>query len=93
MIFDELDIKILKENFDDETISEINSDNVAIILDYLNKNGVYYSKDLLLSSLDLFLLPSDEFIDRFERLKQKLGEGFVEKLGEDTALIEYMYSD
>lgn len=91
MNFDELDIKILRENFDEETISKINIDNVSKILKYLNDNMVYYAKDLLLSSLDLFLLPVDEFIKKFEKLKVKLGTNFVEKLGEDTSLIEIMY--
>ena len=93
MILDDIDIKILKENFDDEMISEINPENVAKIIKYLDENGVYYSKDLLLISLDLFLLPSDIFIEKFEILKSRLGHDFVDKLGEDSSLIEIMYED
>ncbi len=59
MELDEIDIKVLRENFDDETISEINSENVSKIMKYLKENGVYYAKDLFISSLDLFLLPLD----------------------------------
>ena len=83
MNLDEIDIKILRENFCDETISELDKNNLEEILKYLNDNGVYYSKDLLLTSLDLFLLPKEEFIKRFEKLKNKLGSNYVEKLGED----------
>ena len=93
MFLDEIDIKILKENFDEDTISEINPDNIAKIIKYLDENGVYYSKDLLLTSLDLFLLPNDIFIKKFEVLKSKLGSDFVDKLGEDSSLIEIMYED
>ena len=93
MELDEIDIKILKENFDDETISEIDSENVSKIMKYLKDNGVYYAKDLFISSLDLFLLPLDNFIDQFEKLKTKLGSNYVEELGEDTSLIELMYED
>ena len=91
MILDDIDIKILKENFDEELISQIDSDNIAQIFDYLNNNGVYYAKDLFLSSLDLFLNPSDVFIKKFEHLKEVLGNEFVDKLGEDSSLIEIMY--
>lgn len=91
MNLDEIDIKILRENFCDETISELDKNNLEEILKYLNDNGVYYSKDLLLTSLDLFLLPKEEFIKRFEKLKNKLGSNYVEKLGEDISLIEIMY--
>ena len=91
MILDNLDIKILKENFDEETISKIDIDNVSKIWLYLKENGIYYAKDLILTSLDLFLLPSEQFISQFEKLKDKLGKDYIDKLGEDTSLIELMY--
>ena len=91
MNLDDIDIKILKENFDMELIKKIDKNNVSYIYKYLMDNGIYYVKDLLLSSLDLFLLPYQQFINQFEKLKQKLGPDFVDKLGEDTSLIELMY--
>lgn len=93
MILDEIDRKILKENFDNELIDKIDIDNTIRILKYLEGNGIYYSKDLLLNSLDLFLLPFDDFVRQFEKLKIRLGNDFVEKLGEDISLIEIMYED
>lgn len=91
MSLDEIDIKILKENFDENLIKQIDSDNVLKILKYLENNGIYYAKDLFLTSLDLFLYPLDVFIRKFERLKEKIGEDFINKLGEDSSLIEIMY--
>ena len=91
MILDEIDMQILNENFDEETINEIDYYNVNRILDYLNENGVYYAKDLFLSSLDLFLLPYEEFVTRFDKLKNILGENYVDILGEDSSQIELMY--
>ena len=91
MNLDEMDIKILRENFDEELIKKVDLENVAKIFNYLNKNDVYYAKDLFLNSLDLFLLPYEEFIKKFEILKEKLGIDFVNKLGEDSSLIEIMY--
>ncbi len=91
MNLDNMDIKILKENFDDETISKIEPNNVSRIWKYLDSNNIYYAKDLFLNSLDLFLFPYEEFIKKFERLKTKLGPEYVEKLGNDVSLIEIMY--
>lgn len=91
MILDDIDIKILKENFDEELISQIDADNIAKIFNYLNDNGIYYAKDLFLNSLDLFLYPSEIFIKKFEHLKDVLGIDYVDKLGEDSSLIEIMY--
>lgn len=44
---------------------------------YLENNGIYYAKDLFLTSLDLFLYPLDDFIRKFEVLKEKLGADFA----------------
>lgn len=90
-MLDEIDTKILTENFDPEMLNKIDNDNLKIIIDYLLENGVYYTKDLLLNSLDLFLLDSYIFIEKFEILKKKLGENYIEKLGNDISLIELMY--
>ena len=51
MNLDNMDIKILKENFDDETISKIEPNNVSRIWKYLDSNNIYYAKDLFLNSL------------------------------------------
>ena len=91
MNLDDIDIKILKENFDENLIKQIDSDNALKILKYLDNNGIYYAKDLFLTSLDLFLYPLDIFIRKFEVLKEKLGADFANKLGEDSSLIEIMY--
>ena len=93
MQLDSLDIKVLRENFSDEEIAKMDAENIYKILNYLDKNGIYYAKDLILSSLDLFLLPADEFIKKFEKLKNKLGNDYIDKLGEDISLIEIMYED
>ena len=88
---DDIDIKILKENFDKDLIKQIDPENVVKIFKYLNNNGVYYTKDLFLESLDLFLFPYENFVMRFEYLKTVLGNDYVDKLGEDISLIEFMY--
>ncbi len=93
MSLDEIDLKILLENFDKETIARLDYNNLKNIMIYLHKNGIYYLKDLLISSFDLFLLPADTFIQQFEKLKIKLGSDYIEKLASDEGLIEIMYED
>lgn len=93
MSFDEIDLKVLLENFDEETVSKLDYNNLQNIMIYLHKNGIYYAKDLLISSLDLFLLPVDIFIKQFEKLKAKLGSNYIEKLACDEGLIGIMYEN
>ena len=93
MMFDDIDIKVLRENYDDETISNIDMNNASKILAYLINDGVYYAKDIFISSLELFDFSYDEFVKRFERLKSKLGDNYIDLLGEDASLIDKIYED
>ena len=93
MNIDDLDIKILCENFDEKTISQMDEENIRKIIVYLYENGVFYFKDLLLNSLDLFLLSYEEFVEKFEKLKNTIGRDYVNKLGSDYSLIDIMYED
>ena len=93
MLLDDLDISILRENFDDETIGRIAPENVYKIFNYLKENRIYFANDLFILFLDLFLLPFEQFRGSFERLKNKLGENYVMKLEGDFSLMEIMYED
>lgn len=91
MQLDNIDIKILKQNFDDEIISQLDEQNISRIYNYLINLGVYYAKDIFISQADLFLLEYDLFVKKFEMLKNILGETYVELLGKDCSLIDIMY--
>ena len=91
MQLDSIDIKILKENFDDYIINQLDSENIAKIYNYLIQEGVYYAKDIFISQADLFLLDYDLFVKKFEKLKNKVGKDYIDKLGEDCSLIDIMY--
>lgn len=86
-------LKIFLENFDKETIANIDYNNLQGIMIYLHKNGIYYLKDLLISSFDLFLLRNTTFIQQFEKLKTKLGSDYIEKLASSEGLIDIIYED
>lgn len=91
MQLDNIDIKILNENFDDYILSQLDKDNVIKIYSYLIKEGIYYAKDIFISQADLFLLDYDLFVEKFEKLKNKLGDNYIEMLGDDCSLIDIMY--
>ena len=93
MQLDNIDIKVLRENFDDEIISQLDEENVCKIYNYLINLGVYYAKDIFLSQVDLFLLDNNLFMEKFEKLKEKLGDNYIELLGDDCSLIDIMYED
>ena len=93
MQWDNIDIKILKENFDDELLSQLDEQNISKIYNYLINDGVYYAKDIFISQADLFLLEYELFVKKFEKLKEKLGKNYIDMLGEDCSLIDLMYQE
>jgi len=93
MQLDNIDVKVLKENFDDEIIKQLNYENVNKIYNYLINLGVDYAKDIFINQADLFLLDYDLFVEKFEKLKNKLGNNFINMLEEDCSLIDIMYED
>ena len=66
-------------------------DNVNKIYSYLIDKGIYYAKDMFIEYLELFLMDSEEFINRFDALIKKIGNNYVEAVGEDDSLMEEMY--
>ena len=55
------------------------------------ENGIYYAKDIFISQVDLFLLDYEIFVEKFEKLKERLGNNYIDLLGEDCFLIDIMY--
>ncbi len=61
--------------------------NIDIIIKYLEKNGIFYVNDLLITYYSIFLIPYEDFINRFELIKEELGSDFQDKLEKDNSLI------
>ena len=65
----------------------MNEGNVSRIVKYLERNGVFYVTDLLVAYYNVFLIPYEEFVNRFESVKEELGEDYLDKIEKDTSLI------
>ena len=91
MRLDNIDIQLLENNYEEDALKQLDKENVDRIYNYLIDNDVFYAKDIFITSLDLFLLKYEEFVERFENLKKELGENFVDILGEDVSKIDLMY--
>ena len=91
MHLDRIELRILNENFDRDIINQLEMENVNKIYNYLIDNGIYYAKDIFISQVDLFLLDYEIFVEKFEKLKERLGNNYIDLLGEDCSLIDIMY--
>ena len=78
----------LKEIYGESIIWEIkeNLDSVVANMNYIKSIGFSDPYDVIETNPYLFLLDEENFKDKIEKLTQKLGVNFVEKLEEDSSL-------
>ena len=81
------DVKILRENFDDNLINRLDPNNVNEIYQYLESEGIYYTKDIFLYYMNLFLYPLEEFIEKFKKFKMNNGDNYIENLADNLSLL------
>lgn len=87
---DEIDMNNIKEMYDNIIINRLDNENVKKIYNYLINQGMFYAKDIFIEHLELFLLDCKDFINKFEKLKKDIGENYIEKILEDSLIIEKM---
>ena len=86
--FQNIDIKELYEKYEPEILQNLNDDNVLKIVEFLVSEQVDYIDELFNDYLDLFIIDYNEFINRFNNLKQKYGEILVELISNDLSILD-----
>ncbi len=83
-----IDINELYEKYESEILQNLNIDNLERIIDFLVEQNVDYIDELFSDYLDLFIINYDEFVARFNNLKQKYGENLVKLISEDLSILD-----
>ncbi len=81
----------LYDKYEPSVLQKLNFENINQIIDFLNNEKMSYIDEVLTDYLDLFLFPCEEFIQKFNKLKQKYGDDLVEKISENMNILEEMY--
>ena len=89
--FDEEELKEVYEGYEESILANLDEKNIQNIINYLEKNTTI-TKDILLYYLDLFTIDVNEFIRKFEKLKQLLGENYEILLENKMDYLERMYT-
>jgi len=79
------------DTFEESVLLKLNGENIQRIVSYLKKEKIYFIEDIILQYVDLFVLPFEEFIEKFEKLKEKYSANFVEYLAYHLNILEEMY--
>ena len=78
----------LLDTYDKEVIDSIDIDNGKKVLEVLNKYNFYFTEDIILNYLDIFMMDAKKVEKGILKLKDKLGDNFQVKIGDDLSLLD-----
>lgn len=78
------------EKYESYVIKKLDKDNMTKIVYYLINYGVNYIEDLFDGYLDLFLIPYEEFVNKFNLLNNKYNGNLINIISEDLSILEEM---
>ena len=81
-------VEEILDKYEPFVLKNIDTDNMNRIIEYLIEEKVDYIDELLVDYLDLFLIESEEFKQRFQKLKINYGDHAVELIKDDLNLLE-----
>ena len=85
------DIDNIIEKFDTSIFENFDRDNFYKIVNFLEKENCYYMEDILEDYLDLFIIPYEEFVLKYNTLNKKYNNRFLEYASSNMDLLEELY--
>jgi len=76
------------EKFEPEVIKGLDSENVIKIVLFLEEKKINFIEDMLTDYLDLFLIPIEEFVVKYNKLDKIHNHSLKEVLEEDFSILE-----
>ncbi len=90
-ILDKEALNNIIETYDNELLLKLDTNNIISIINYLKRNNIDYIEDILSLYTDLFILDVNDFINRFEILKNRYGKNFCDNLAYKLDILESMW--
>jgi len=90
---DDFYLTLVKDNYEDFFINEIDEDNFIKVYNIFKKYNFYFIQDIILAYLDIFTL-DDQVVEKgILKLKEKLGNKFVYLVGNNISFLEEIYKE
>lgn len=78
----------LINKFEPHVIKNIDMENLNKIINFLVLEKFDYIDEIVENYLDLFLIDYEEFVNKYQLLKNKYGENLVELISENLGILE-----
>lgn len=86
-----INIKNIKEKFENHVFQNLDKENVYKIIEFLSREKCDYIEDIVSDYLDLFNIQYEEFIRKYNILNDKYNGDFLEKASADMNILEEFY--
>lgn len=87
MMYDDID------KYNSSVLDNLDNDNMLKIINFLGNNYCSCIDDLLRDYLDLFTIPYDEFVIKFNQLNVKYDNNFLDIASHDMNFFDEFYYD
>ena len=77
----EFNYNLIINNYEEEFLNSLNEEKFLSNYYIFKKYNFYFINDIILKYLELFTKDYEELINEIENLKNKLGDNFVYKIG------------
>lgn len=84
------ELEEIKNTYNESIFNNLDDGNVEKIIEYLKENKIDFYVDIVKNYLEIFLLDYKEFKEKFEIIKNKYGESYLEILALNLQIFEAM---
>lgn len=84
-------MKNIIDKYENEVIKSLDVSNMKRIVSFLKKQNCDYIDELLSDYLDLFTIPYNEFVNKFNDIDVKYNFNFIEEVRSNMDLLEEFY--
>ncbi len=88
---DELYFNQILNKYNSEYLELLDENNFLEVLKVLSKYNLYFVNDIALSYLEIFEMDSNEFDMKLNKLREKYGEYFNVKIGNDIKIFDEIF--
>ena len=80
-------LDIIYSNYDEDYINGLDEENFIKIYNLFKEYNFYFINDIILNYLEIFEMDYDNVEDKLIELKEKLGNNFVQIIGNDMSYL------
>lgn len=85
---DEFYYNLLLDTYEEEYLNDLDENNFIKIYNLFNEHNAYFINDIILNYIEIFFMDVQMVQEGFSALKEKLGENYINIIGNDMNYLQ-----